>query len=1111
MTSTQYLSMWQEEIQEHAASGTFAQTLQTVFGEAKQPQLLNTFIDGLTRGDISVFPQIEILDNPSMQDHLGAYASSTQTIYLNSSILGQTSLLSEVLTHELGHYISDRFYTGQEHASDAVEFTQQLLGQDHALHLTQAQSHSEHQTGHLVIPGSQTSLDVLWFDTNLHINWAQAQLPMLNARAFDFIKDAQNDSDAFYAPIKSGIFSPYGLQTSSATHFDNNNIRGGLETLRKRWSDGVDQFDREEIRNGTYSGAGDNSRVGPDFVGTTAGIENLLYRFGQISHAIQDFYSHSNWLELIRADNGKWIGKQSLLDSGLDLPTQLNPSDYIPNANGVMVAMSGPDYDATFKRAGVGTYGLKSQVVNWWVTLDQTNWGKVFASPKALAGADDSVVTGLMTGAVNGAVYYDTDYSVALRAVDRTGIFDQEYFRGFSHGGLAGAVLGQWVSPLSKDKEDNGRFADKAVNKSLFEEAQVLADLQVRHDWDRMGNLIFKHHGVSGLQKFADFAVIESERNLYVSTYSQAGGRWNWSPISSENTEHVSSSIEPDIRYVQVFFDSAESNFTTTDNKTYLTQYEQDGRWIDSAAGLVSSHHAHNDEESEDVYKPADTQYAERGGRALWSTPLLESGHYLGTLHHVQLINTQARVYINHFDIGNDELRLIDGAGQLIEVVDIDHGDFDQLRESLLQKYNILINARPESQTLTQTKIILTAKAIGPVLLQASDFFGDQDSVLATGHNPLNNQYSALSFVSHDETLSWLRLREDGFLEISDLSQVPRGTYEVYVNVSDGAAMLEGAMITLAIDPLVSIGDHTFKPDTPLEVTFRTAGSGAISIYGQVYDDAGRAVSIMQHLALRIGDAAGTPQGVDADVMFSNLADPASHGVMKFFSYAHDSDTMTMLDLVEIGQDRFALKSQDLVIAELAVGRQPSIFPYIDELYIPALDDMMLGIPLVPQTGFAEPKIPGQNYQVTLDTIASRESSLDGEFGLFLGDLQTGYIVDAATGIQLEDAILDVDHISDYAVFKTSVARDGQKYDSVSFELDAELNLNNLALLPYYIVQLPDGKELFLGNSIGTRDGVSHISRIGQNAFGVEDLVGGDYDFDDIVVNISSFAITGFA
>ena len=38
-----------------------------------------------------------------------------------------------------------------------------------------------------------------------------------------------------------------------------------------------------------------------------AGVQNLLYRFGQISHALQDFYSHSNWLELSRVPGKNWI------------------------------------------------------------------------------------------------------------------------------------------------------------------------------------------------------------------------------------------------------------------------------------------------------------------------------------------------------------------------------------------------------------------------------------------------------------------------------------------------------------------------------------------------------------------------------------------------------------------------------------------------------------------------------------------------------------------------------------------------------------------------------------------------------------------------------------
>ena len=90
------------------------------------------------------------------------------------------------------------------------------------------------------------------------------------------------------------------------------------------------------------------------------------------------------------------------------------------------------------------------------------------------------------------------------------------------------------MSPLSKDKPGNSRFADKSANAVLFEDAQAYASLQVRDDFDRMGNLIFKSHGIEGLQKFAGFAIIESHRDLFVSTYSQAGARWDWAAADQD-------------------------------------------------------------------------------------------------------------------------------------------------------------------------------------------------------------------------------------------------------------------------------------------------------------------------------------------------------------------------------------------------------------------------------------------------------------------------------------------------------------------------------------------------------------------------------------------------
>jgi len=1121
---TDGLSAWKAHLQGLARSGSLGQSIQAVFGDAIWPQGLKEDIEALARGEFSRLPRIQVLDHQSLERHPGAYSPHTKTIYISEEILGHESLLAEVMAHELGHYIADAYFNGVQGQTEAHDFTRSLLGQDHALLLTNAHSKNHPHAGFITLADPAEPVPVFWFDTNLHISWLQVQLPMLNAKAFDLISTAQKDSDAFYSPISGPMLSPYGLQTHNATHFDNNNIRGGLESMRKRWIDGIDNLNADVIQNGPYIVWKDASRVGPSFSGQDAGVENLLYRFGQISHAFQDFYSHSNWLELSRIQGRDWIGPGALFETSLGVPVQLNPGDSVPNAPQVMVAMSGPDYDASLKRVGVGVFGTIPKIVNWWVELDQSKWGEVYASPKS-SGDTESYVAGLMTGAVNGAVYYETDYSVPLRAPDRTGIFEQEYFRGFSHGGLAGAVIGQWVGPLSKNKVDNGRFSDKNLNKSLFQEAQILADLQLRHDWDRLGHLIYESHGEQGLRKFADYAVVQSYRDLFVTTYSQPEGRWVWDAenlslsaaglflASQSDPDHGDDHgdfDEPEMRYIEVFFEDASANFSTAANRTYLTQFFVDGRWIDSAAGLVGAHHDHDEEEGADAFEVASVQYVDRGGRALWFTPNIQSGHYLGTIYYVQDVNPQARVFINKFDVGKDELWMVDGAGNLIEIFDVDHGDFDQTRQLILQNYNVKINARPESQSLTQSKVLSTTDTVGPVLLSAAEFFGDHDWIHAVGHSPFDGYHTDFTFVGHDETQSWLKLRDDGLLEISDLSAVASGVYKIYVSVSDGAGMLEGAMIVLAIDPQVVVGSQVFAPTTSIEVVFTQGSDSAMSIFGQVYDEFGRPASGLQHLATRVGDASGVPDGFDPTVVLSGLAAPSVHGTMQFFAYSYSKDEIIMLDLQESGQGQFSLRHEGDVLAQFTTGTVPTVLPYIDQLYFVGLEDLMFGIPLQSSVVLAQPEVRGDFYQVNLETTVSRESYFEGDFGLFLADLQTGHVVDPLSGLQLERAILDLQNIRSYAVYEVAAPKEGQIESNQSFKMTGKLNLHNLALLPYYIAHSPDGSELFLGGSAGSRDGVSHIARLGMNTFGVEDVVGGDYDFDDVIVTINAFTITDF-
>lgn len=193
------LTAWNAEIQGLAQSGALASAVQAVYGASTDPVGLNAFIESLSRGDSGALPAVSVLDADTMQGHPGAYAAETDTIYINATILGSQPILIEVLTHELGHFIADQFYTGNEAHASAQNLTHQLLAKNYSLLLTghEEGADAEHPPGELVLPGTESTTEVKWFDTNLHIEWAKQKLPMLNAQAFTIFERAQNDSDAF--------------------------------------------------------------------------------------------------------------------------------------------------------------------------------------------------------------------------------------------------------------------------------------------------------------------------------------------------------------------------------------------------------------------------------------------------------------------------------------------------------------------------------------------------------------------------------------------------------------------------------------------------------------------------------------------------------------------------------------------------------------------------------------------------------------------------------------------------------------------------------------------------------------------------------------------------
>lgn len=1124
VTANTTINAWVNEIQGKARSGDLTASLRSVYGSSALEGELVELVAALASGDRSVLPTIQWLDSTALQGRLGAYSPQTETIYVSQQLLEFPDIALEVLTHEWAHALAQRYFEGQEQTGHAYGLTRALLGKDHALVLSSPNAHAawgaHDHADSLVLPGEDAGVSVQWFDTALHIDWAREQLPMLNAQAFDLLKLGQNDSDAFLGVARVGVFSPYGLQTDSSTHFDNNNVRGSIESMRKRWSHGIDQLDETLIRNPLPVPFMDKALVGPNFEGANAGVENLLYRFGQITHAFQDFYSHSNWIEMVRAGADSWITSGALLDQGLDLPTPLNPGSYIASAPGVMVAMSGPDHDPSLKLAGIGIYATGPKSVYWWVNDRQDGWGQVFANPQA-----GGSVGGLMTGAVNEAVYYDTDYSVPLRAVDRENLADKEYYRGFSHGGVAGAFVGQWMSPLSKDKSDNGRFVDKAANKVLFEEAQAYAGWQVQHDFDRMGNLISKNHGVDGLQKFADFALVESAREQFVSTYSQPGGRWDWDGArlsldqvrlflaTVEESGHEAGHFhfdESKLRFVEVFYADEQASFTSNNNRTYLTQVNDGGRWWDIAAGVINTHHDHLEDYGPEAFLPAAVQHVSAGGRALWSESNQQEGHYLGTVYFVANVNTAARVYVNQFDVDFDELHVVDEQGNLVEVIDVDRADYPEVRQYLVDTYNIILNARPEAQTLSQAMVIRSDQVHGSVVIQAADFFASADATHAREHDPAAGKHSAVRFASHDETHSWLRLRDNGTLEITDIDAVPKGVHKVYVSVTDEAGLLEGAMITLAIDPQVRVAGQAYDTSTQITLDFRdSVGASALGLFAQVFGEQGNPVSFVEHLGVRLGQASGLPEDFDAGLISTNLSDAIDHGDLVFFALDYDTQTLHPLDLLQSGTDQFVLSRAGQAVADVSLGGSAAS-SYIDEIYFVGLEDVRLGIPLTGSWVNSVTGSAGQPTEVRLDASVIGESAYAGEFGFIVAHAQSGHLIDPRSGVGLKSVNLSYDTVSDYSVYSVRSAPGTVVQGSGVFSLDPDLNLNNIVLLPYYKVQTDQGSQLFMGGASGARNGLSHVVRVDRNTFGVEDLISGDYDFDDALLTVNAITVTDY-
>ena len=101
-------------------SGTFYNIVNRSFGINYDPTLAETIRNQWANGDFRNLPSIQVL--PSGMNGVAAYATSTNTIYLDQSFLdsNQPYLLNTVLLEEIGHFLNNQIQANSTGETGAI-------------------------------------------------------------------------------------------------------------------------------------------------------------------------------------------------------------------------------------------------------------------------------------------------------------------------------------------------------------------------------------------------------------------------------------------------------------------------------------------------------------------------------------------------------------------------------------------------------------------------------------------------------------------------------------------------------------------------------------------------------------------------------------------------------------------------------------------------------------------------------------------------------------------------------------------------------------------------------------------------------------------------------
>jgi hypothetical protein len=127
-----HLSDWQTQLQTWALSGALLQAASKALALETVPQSLSDLNGRLAADNWSVIPRVEILSGAGMGGAIGAWAESTQTIYLNSDWLATATgdQISAVLTEEFGHYLESEVNQRDTQGDEGELLSSILFGKD---------------------------------------------------------------------------------------------------------------------------------------------------------------------------------------------------------------------------------------------------------------------------------------------------------------------------------------------------------------------------------------------------------------------------------------------------------------------------------------------------------------------------------------------------------------------------------------------------------------------------------------------------------------------------------------------------------------------------------------------------------------------------------------------------------------------------------------------------------------------------------------------------------------------------------------------------------------------------------------------------------------------